>query len=422
MSERIDAALADIAAGKFIIIVDDADENSSGDLVMAAEYVTPDAINFMMTRARGTLGVALTRQRLEELEIPPMTPGQVGNRLWQQRSRGPAFAVAVDAVAGMTSGDTAVDRARTVRALVNDEMRPEDFARPGHTLPIASADGGTLVRVGHTEATVDIARLAGLRPAGVLCRILNDDGTMADKAALEQFALEHDMKIVTIASIIRLRRHTEKLIEKTAEAHLPTMYGDFEAIIYTSKLNGAAYFAIVKGDPASCEAPLVRVHSGCVTGDILGSLKCDCGWQLHRALELIEENGCGVVLYIQEHEGRGIGLANKIKAYHLQEQGYDTVEANVALGFAPDLRDYGIGAQVLVDLGITRMRLMSNNPAKFTGLEGYGLELVERVPLEAPTNPYSEKYLQVKRDKMGHLLKNSPSCPCCSPHNKPMHD
>jgi len=320
-----------------------------------------------------------------------------------QDSRSAAFTVSVDARA-VGSGDSAEGRAATIRALVNPQTRPADLARPGHVFPIRAAEGGVLRRVGHTEAAVDLARLAGLAPAGVTCQILDASGRAANLPELHDFAREFDLSLVSIADLIRYRRRTEKLIRRGAETVLPTLYGDFRLIVYTSLLDGTDYLAVIKGDPATCPAPLVRVHSGCVTGDVLGSLKCDCGWQLEAALSKIEQEGCGVVVYVAGHEGRGIGLANKIAAYHLQDEGLDTVEANVALGFPPDLRDYGIGAQVLADLGISEMRLMTNNPAKFAAMEGYGLRVVERVPLQAVPNPCNRGYLETKRRKLGHLL------------------
>ncbi len=404
MPGNIEQALLDIEQGKFVIVVDEADDYNAGDLIIGAEFADAAAINYMMTKCRGMLCVALTGQRLDELDIPPMAADHPRVRITQQSRSGPAFTVSVDAAEGIVSGDTAGDRARTIQLLICEDTRPVDLVRPGHVFPIRAVEGGTLARVGHTEATIDLARLAGLCPAGVLCQILSPDGTVADMEALQEFAAAEDLQIVTIADIIRLRRRTERLVEREAAAHLPTIHGDFEAIIYTAKLGEGVYIAITKGDLRSCEAPLVRVHSGCVTGDVLGSLKCDCGWQLHAALQAIEEAGCGVVVYIPSHEGRGIGLANKIKAYHLQENGYDTVEANEALGFPADMRDYGLGAQVLADLGITKMRLMTNNPAKYTAMGGYGLEVVERVPLEAPATPHNAEYLRTKREKMGHLL------------------
>lgn len=391
-------AIEHISRGEMVIVVDDEGESSSGDLVMAAEFAESDSINRMMRIARGTMCVALTPERVEELRLTPMSPdGWGGGKT--------AFAVSVDARWGMETGDTARDRALTIQTLIDPDARPEYLVRPGHVFPIRAAEGGVLKRVGHTEAAVDLARLAGLTPAGVTAQILREDGSAADMEELLKLGEEMGIAVTTLADLIRYRSRTEKLISREAEASLPTIWGDFRAIIYTSEVDDADYVAVVSGDLEQVEAPLVRVHSGCVTGDILGSLKCDCGWQLHSALQRIGQEPPGVVLYIASHEGRGIGLVNKIRAYHLQECGLDTVEANEALGFPADRRDYGIGAQVLRDLGITKMRLMSNNPAKFTAMEAYGLEVVERVALEAPEGGYYENYLRTKRDKLGHMIR-----------------
>lgn len=391
-------AIEHIRRGEMVIVVDSEGETSSGDLVMAAEFAESDAINAMMRIARGTMCVALTPERVDELGLTPMSPdGWGGGRT--------AFAVSVDARWGLDTGDTARDRALTIQTLIDPTTRAEYLVRPGHVFPIRAVEGGVLRRVGHTEAAVDLARLAGLTPAGVTAQILREDGSTASTAELVELGERLGIAVTTIADLIRYRSRTEKLITREAEATLPTHWGEFRAIIFTSAVDNHDYVAVVSGDLGSVEAPLVRVHSGCVTGDILGSLKCDCGWQLHSALERIGSEPPGVVLYIASHEGRGIGLANKIRAYHLQEYGLDTVEANEALGFPADRRDYGIGAQVLRDLGITKMRLMSNNPAKFTAMEAYGLEVVERVPLEAPRGGFYEKYLCTKRDKLGHLVR-----------------
>ncbi len=400
MFVTIEEALTKLRAGEFLIVVDDKSEQSTGDLLLAAEQATAERVNFMLQHAHGLVCVALTRARVEELSLPPMVADA------EDPARA-AFTVSVDARAAAT-GDSAEDRAATIRALVDPATRPADLTRPGHIFPIRAVEGGVLQRAGHTEAAVDLARLAGLVPAGVTSQILDASGQAANLPALQEFAAAHRLSLVSIADLIRYRRRTEHLIKRGAETVLPSLYGDFRLVVYTSLLDGTDYLAIIKGDPATCETPLVRVHSGCVTGDVLGSLKCDCGWQLQAALSMIEAEGCGVVVYVASHEGRGIGLAGKIAAYHLQDEGLDTVQANLALGFAPDLRDYGLGAQVLADLGITRMRLMTNNPAKFAAMEGYGLQVVERVPLEATPNPCNRNYLETKRDKMGHLLGDSP--------------
>ncbi len=391
-------AIARIGRGEMVIVVDDDGDGATGDLVLAAEFAEKDAINRMMRIARGTMCVALTPGRVEELALTPMSPdGWGGGRT--------AFAVSVDARWGMETGDTVRDRALTIQTLISPDSRPEYLMRPGHVFPIRAAEGGVLKRVGHTEAAVDLARLSGHTPAGVTAQILREDGSAANMQELLALGEELGIAVTTIADLIRYRSKTEKLVTREAEASLPTIWGDFQAVIYISQVDQADYVAIVSGDVKSAEAPLVRVHSGCVTGDILGSIKCDCGWQLQSALQRIAQEPPGVVLYIASHEGRGIGLVNKIRAYHLQDCGLDTVEANEALGFPADRRDYGIGAQVLRDLGVTRMRLMSNNPSKFTAMEAYGLEVVERVALEAPANGHYEHYLCTKRDKMGHMIR-----------------
>ncbi len=405
----IDEAVEAIKNGSFVIVVDDASPQNTGDLITAAVHADAAAINFMMTRGRGLLCVAMEGSRLDELDLPQMVPGKPTEGGWVGKHGRPNFTVSVDAATTVT-GDTAEERAQTIQKLIDPDSGPEDFIRPGHVFPIRVREGGTLVRTGHTEAAHDLAVMAGLPPAGVLSQILTEDGELANMDELAEFSEQEQIKIITIADIIRARRRTEKHVHPTESAHLPTVFGDFEAIIYSSEIEPVDYLVVTKGEPAACEAPLVRVHSGCVTGDILGSLKCDCGWQLHAALRKIEEEGCGVVLYIPSHEGRGIGLRNKIMAYHLQDEGYDTVEANEALGFPADMRDYGMGAQVLADLGITRMRLMTNNPAKYTAMEGYGLEVIERVPLEAPATQFSEQYLRTKKEKMGHIIHDPSAC------------
>lgn len=397
----IEEALEDIRQGRMVIVVDDPDRENEGDFVMAAELMTPEAMNFILTYGRGIPCVPTTEERLNELGIPMMVKENT-SRL------GTAMGETVDARNGTTTGISAFDRSVTVRLFADDNARPEDFARPGHVIPLRAEAGGVLKRAGHTEATVDLCVLAGLKPVGVLCEILDEDGSMARLPALERLAKEHGLKIITIADLISYRRRTEKLIKKVAgPIAFPTRHGVFTLIAYESELDGTPYLALTMGDIVNGEPLLVRVHSSCVTGDILDSLRCDCGDQLELSLSAIANEGRGCLLYIP-HEGRGIGLLNKLKAYELQDQGLDTVEANRALGFKPDLRDYGIGAQVLVDLGIRRMRLMTNNPSKVAGIEGYGLEIVEHVPLLAPPLPERSRYLDTKREKLGHLIPPHP--------------
>lgn len=391
----VEEAISDIKAGRFIIVLDDENRENEGDLVIAAEKATPEAINFMVRHARGLVCMPMTGERLDELELPLMT-------LQNTESMQTAFTLSVDARASTTTGISAFDRAATVKALIDPETKRCDIVTPGHLFPLRAKEGGVLRRSGHTEACIDLARLAGLNPAGVICEIMNEDGSMARLAELEKFAEKHGLKMLTIESLIRYRMQRECLIRKVSDVSLPTDYGSFRVIGYESILDGQCHLALVAGDPASSDA-LVRVHSECLTGDVFSSQRCDCGEQLRRALRLISQSGNGVLLYMRQ-EGRGIGLANKLRAYALQDAGCDTVEANNELGYAADLRDYGIGAQILVDLGIKEMRLLTNNPRKVIGLEGYGLKIIERVALEIEPNSINRRYLETKRDKLHHLL------------------
>ncbi len=392
----IPEAIEDLRQGKFIIIVDDENRENEGDLCIAAEKVTPEAINFMAKYARGLICLAIIGQRLDELRLPLMTHANTS-------LHGTAFAVSVDAKHGVTTGISAHDRAVTIRTILDPNTKPEDLAYPGHMFPLRARDGGVLVRAGHTEAAVDLCRLAGLYPAGVICEIMNEDGSMARMPELEEMASRFGLKIVSVADLIAYRRRHEKLVRKVAEARLPTKYGEFTVMAYKSEIDPDEHLALVKGKINPEEPVLVRVHSQCTTGDVFGSLRCDCGQQIDLAMKAIEAEGRGVFLYMRQ-EGRGIGLHNKVKAYALQDQGLDTVEANERLGFPPDLRDYGIGAQILADLGVRKMRLLTNNPRKVVGLAGYGLEIVETVPLVAPPNPENFHYLETKQKKLGHLL------------------
>ena len=395
--DSVPRAIADIAAGKAVVVVDDADRENEGDIIFAASKATPELLAFMIRHTSGVICMPVEGQRLDELQLPLM----VANNTESQRT---AFTVSVDAVHGTTTGISAADRATTVRALLDPGTRAEDLARPGHIFPLRYRDGGVLKRAGHTEASVDLARLAGCYPAGVLSEVVNDDGSMARLPALEQFAADHGLQVISIADLIRYRRHREKLVRRVSEARIPTRHGDFTAYVYASLLDGVEHMAFVRGEVAGSTDVLVRVHSECLTGDVFGSLRCDCGVQLDLALERVAAEGEGVVVYLRGHEGRGIGLGHKLRAYRLQDQGRDTVEANVELGFPVDSREYGIGSQILVDLGITTMRLMTNNPAKYGGLEGYGLEIVERVPLRTEPTDENISYLRAKQDKLGHFL------------------
>ncbi len=392
----VDHAIEEIRAGRMVIVCDSEDRENEGDLVMAAQFATPEAVNFMATNARGLICLALTEERCEQL----------GLTLAVRRNEAPhgtAFTDSIEAREGVTTGISAPDRSRTIMVAIDPNTGPHDLVKPGHVFPLRAQTGGVLKRAGHTEAAVDLARLAGLIPAGVICEVMKDDGTMARVADLTAYADEHDLKMITVAQLIEHRRRTEKLIERGTPARLPTPFGEFTAVGYRSVIDGKEHLALVMGEVDGREDVLVRVHSECLTGDVFGSLRCDCGEQLHAALQMVANEGRGVVLYIAQ-EGRGIGLLNKLRAYELQDNGRDTVEANLELGFPPDLRDYGIGAQILVDLGLTTIRQLTNNPKKIAGLEGYGLKVVEQVPIEVSPGAENLRYLQTKRDKMGHRL------------------
>ena len=392
----IEAAIADIREGKFVVVVDAADRENEGDLTIAAQFATPEAINFMATHARGLICLCITPERVDELGLRPMAENN-------EAPLQTAFTVSIEARKGVTTGISAADRSRTIQTAIDPNKGGEALVQPGHVFPLRARPGGVLERTGQTEAAVDLARLAGLIPAGVVCEVMNDDGTMARVPDLREFCELHDVKMVTVADLIEYRRRTEKLVERTVTVRLPTIHGDFTAVAFREKLTGKHHVALVKGDVEGAEDVLVRVHSECLTGDVFHSLRCDCGEQLEEALERIGAEDRGVLLYMAQ-EGRGIGLLSKLKAYELQEGGLDTVEANLELGFPADARDWGIGNQILADLGLTTIRILTNNPKKITGLEGFGLRVVEQVPIETPPNSENRRYLETKRDKLGHRL------------------
>jgi len=400
--ERIEGAIRHLRRGGMVILIDDEDRENEGDLCIAAEKVTPDAINFMAKYGRGLVCLALDEARVKQLKLPLMVEENSNSSTF-----GTAFTVSVEAAKGVTTGISAKDRAHTILTAVRDDARPEDLARPGHVFPLRARRGGVLVRAGQTEGSVDLARLAGLKPAAVICEVMNDDGTMARLPDLEKLSGQFDLPVVSVADLIAYRMMKDTLVRRASQAPLPTTYGEFTAVAYENDVDRNQHVALTRGSWREDEPVLVRVHSKCLTGDVFGSERCDCGPQLHAALRQIERAGKGVLVYLDQ-EGRGIGLVNKLKAYNLQDEGFDTAEANVKLGFKPDLRDYGIGAQILRDLGVRKMRLLTNNPKKIVGLEGYGLEVVERVPIEMPATERNRSYLATKRDKMGHLLTLSP--------------
>ncbi len=393
----VEEAAEEFRRGRFVIIVDDEARENEGDLAIAAEKVSPEAINFMATHARGLICVSLTEERCDQLDLPLMVQENTS-------PHGTAFCVSVEARGRVTTGISAADRAATVQALIDPKTKPEDLIRPGHMFPLRAKPGGVLKRAGHTEASVDLARIAGLYPAAVICEIMDEDGTMARLPRLASFATEHGLKILTVRDLIAYRLRSERLVELVASPQLPTRFGDFRVYAFRSMVTNEEHLALVMGEVSPEEPVLVRVHSQCLTGDIFGSARCDCGAQLEAALSRIAAEGKGVLLYLLQ-EGRGIGLFNKLKAYQLQDEGLDTVEANHRLGFGADQRDYGVGAQILRELGVRKMRLMTNNPAKYVALSGYGLEIVERIPLEVPPTPHSRKYLRAKKEKLGHILK-----------------
>ncbi|MCL7972294.1 MAG: bifunctional 3,4-dihydroxy-2-butanone-4-phosphate synthase/GTP cyclohydrolase II [marine benthic group bacterium] len=397
--KKVHDAIEVIRSGGLVIVADDEDRENEGDLVCAAEMVTPEIINFMATHGRGLVCLTLSAEIADRLDLPLMSDGR------GQDPNGTAFTVSIDATPelGVSTGISAADRARTIQVAVSEDAKPSDLIRPGHIFPLRAKPGGVLQRVGQTEASMDLARLAGLAPAGVICEILNEDGTMARRPELEKFSADHDMPFITVAQIIAYRLKNERLVSRVAEATLPTAYGDFRVVGYSNLVDDREHIALVRGDVAGLDDILVRVHSKCLTGDVFGSARCDCGSQLRAALRRVAQEGSGVIVYLDQ-EGRGIGLLNKLKAYELQDRGHDTVEANEMLGFPPDLRNYGVGAQILLDLGLHRIRAMTNNPKKLTGLEGFGLEITDRVPLEVEATDLNHDYLEAKRDKLGHLL------------------